>query len=92
MSTWVTQRRAGSLPEWHLEAARPGDKPADVWTACGQTWEPTREAPVERRGDDDSIEEALRCPDCQAIYLDDPDHGWRPWSSRPSAEGLEKDE
>jgi hypothetical protein len=55
MSTWVTQRRAASLPEWHLEADRPGDKPTDVWTACGQAWVPTRDVPIERRADDDSI-------------------------------------
>jgi hypothetical protein len=82
MSTWVTQRQAGSPVEWHLEAARPGDKPGVVYTACGQAWEPTLDVPTERRGDDDSIQKALRCAACQAIYLDDPDHGWRPWTKR----------
>jgi hypothetical protein len=53
-----------------------------VYTSCGQVWETSRTDPIERRGDDDSIQKALKCPDCQAIFVDKPDHGWRPWSSR----------
>ena len=89
MSTWVTLRPADSPPEWHLEGARPGDKPGVVYTACGQVWETTRDVPIERRGDDDSIQRAVRCPECQAIYLEQPDHSWRPWSprGRPPVEG-----
>jgi hypothetical protein len=92
MSTWITLRHAASLPEWHLEAPRPGDKPGVVYTACGQAWEPTLNVPIERRGDDDSIQRALRCPVCQTMYLDNPDHGWRPWSSREDRRSLPHDE
>lgn len=87
MSTWVTLRGPDSPPEWHLEAARPGDKPGVVYTACGQTWDASVEVPIERRGGDASIQRALRCPDCQAIYLEQPDQGWRPWSPRDDQRG-----
>jgi hypothetical protein len=66
-STWVTQRRADSPPEWHIEVPRPRVREGIVATACGQVWGISMTVPVERRGDVESIRRADRCPACQAL-------------------------
>jgi hypothetical protein len=69
-STWVTQRRTASPPEWHLEVLRPRVRQGIVATVCGQVWGISMTAPVERRGDVESIRRADRCPACQALFVD----------------------
>jgi hypothetical protein len=66
-STWVTQRRAPSLPEWHIEAPRPQVRQGILATACGQVWGISMTVSVERRGDVESIRRAVRCAACQDI-------------------------
>jgi hypothetical protein len=67
LNTWVTQRGTVSPSEWHIEDTRRGDPAGIVYTACGKAWDMSVDAPVERRGDVDSIRRALRCLTCQTI-------------------------
>jgi hypothetical protein len=68
VSTWI--RRPADKPSrrWHLEAVLP-PTPDRVFAACGLSWAPTDDDPLERTEDLARIRDSLRCEACDAVYV-----------------------